>query len=106
MRAPYEFHPEIRRPTTYPEPARPVHAVCYACGDPCIGLGPERQPGHIKGKWYCVECYEELAEGKIDSTPARLFSAGAGCPLEYRDSDDPSPWEENNIQILEDQISG
>ena len=48
---------------------------------------------------YCRDCADEIYRDTISTTPARTFPSGSGECV-YRD--DPSPWEENNIRIMED----
>jgi len=57
---------------------------------------------HCHEMMYCRECADELFRDTISSRPAQLFSAGPGCPMEHGGSDDPSPWEENNVRLMED----
>lgn len=49
---------------------------------------------------HCLECGNEKFRGVIETTPARLFSAGSGCPLEP--NGDASPWQENAIRDMEE----
>ena len=78
---------------------------CRACGDG-VDVAARRVRLNAQGisvatgeLYYCRECADELFRDKISSKPARLFSAGGGCPLEP--SDDASPWQANAIRELE-----
>lgn len=79
--------------------------TCKACGDGVDVAKRRERLGEqgipiAKGEFdYCRECADELFRGKLSLKPARLFSAGGGCPLEP--SDDDSPWQANAIRELE-----
>ncbi len=62
---------------------------CQACGD----------PGYVffKGRRLCATCFDELAFGIIDTTPANLHLFGGQGTM-----DDISPWQEIVIRQLED----
>jgi hypothetical protein len=79
---------------------------CKACGDPITRLDERVSdlkelslPVHAGEGRYCLECADELFRGRLSKTPAKLFSSGAGCPLEP--NDDAGPWQENAIRDME-----
>ncbi len=79
---------------------------CKACGDPVGCVETRRKelirlclPIFASEVAYCTECADELFRGRLSIRPARLFSAGAGCPLEP--NDDAGPYQENAIRDLE-----
>jgi hypothetical protein len=88
--------------------ARRNRRFCVACGDrtgrPSARLHHlefrNREP-HEDEMLYCEECADEKFRGRLSTEPARLFSPGAGSPLEPSD-DDAGPWGENAIRSLED----
>ena len=79
---------------------------CKACGD---SFNPSNRAEYLARKdyqgfagelQYCTECANELFRDVIKTRPAKLYSAGAGCPLEP--NDDSSPWQDNAIRSMED----
>ena len=80
---------------------------CRACGDIVIVEGRADRVGmrggvlHVKEFCYCEECANELFRGWISGTPAKTYPSGYGCPMEHEGSDDPSPWQENNVRIMD-----
>ena len=80
---------------------------CKACGDIYDNTArhlEEERYGIVasRAEWvYCRECANELFRGVINTAPAKTFPSGSGCPMEDGRRDDPSPWEENNIRIME-----
>ena len=48
---------------------------------------------------YCEACANEKYRGVVSTRPAKLYSSGAGCPLEP--NADAGPWQENNIRAME-----
>ena len=72
-----------------------VYPFCSHCIDDTVEISV------VLGLNTCRECAMELLFGIIDTTPARLFSPGGGCPLEPNE-DDATPWQENAIRIMED----
>ena len=82
--------------------------TCSACGDPTGTKSARMASLRDEGRWphkdewlYCQECADEKFRHRLSTEPARTFPSGAGCPLERSDGDDPSPWGENNVRILE-----
>jgi hypothetical protein len=64
------------------------------------------RPRQYHDKWYCFDCWNELAHNEVNLAhlhTAKLYSPGRGCPLERPSNEDPSPWEENNVRIMEDE---
>jgi hypothetical protein len=78
---------------------------CAACEE-WIDLEDTRpavKPGQWQGKWYCFDCYNELAHGQVNTIhmhTAKLYPSGAGCPLEP--NNDAGPWQENAIRDMEE----
>jgi predicted nucleic acid-binding Zn-ribbon protein len=71
--------------------------ACKACGDLY-----DRSQARFLGNGsldYCSECGLELYLNVLSTKPAKLHSAGRGCPLEP--NDDASPWQDNAMRDLE-----
>lgn len=69
--------------------------ICHACGDAACKKWNHR--------WYCWDCYEELANGIIKCEPIKPRWPTSGTHhIEYIDDGDASPWQENVIRQLED----
>jgi hypothetical protein len=81
-------------------------STCKACGDGFDPKSRHEKLSHI-GKsvvqgelLFCLECANEIFRGVISNKPARLHSAGRGCPMEPNE-DDSSPWQDNAIRDME-----
>lgn len=82
-------------------------ATCKACGDPINrelrrhalkrdGIKPA--PSELD---YCRECADELYRDTIRIRRVETHATGRGCPLERKNSDDSSPWQDNVIRQME-----
>lgn len=78
---------------------KPSHFFCKACGErlsPDNSVPAKKSDGDLTNQPYCKTCYREKYLGKIDKTPAELYTNGVGG------IDSPwGAWQENAIRALE-----